>query len=187
MIRYTESVLPRLDLFPWAHWRIFCWWSVIVTQEPCDPWRIMYFRWKLVMAYVYECYQYFHDVKSALFTVISNYHKVRVLLKVINSKLNLIHGSIRKRTRNRQKSVFHRKFLIIYIVSVSLRFGACYITSQWGDFRIKHAPLCFHILFGIFLLFFDIEFVLLSFSFLFSQQSINQSETGTVTRNSEAR
>ena len=78
----------------------------------------------------YECYQCFHDVKSALYTVISNYHKVRVLLKVINSKLNLIHGSIRKRTRNRQKSVFHRKFLIIYIVSVSLRFGACYITSQ---------------------------------------------------------
>ena len=58
----------------------------------------------------YECYQCFHDVKSALYTVISNYHKARFLLKVINSKLNLIHGSIRKRTRNRQKSVFTDNF-----------------------------------------------------------------------------
>ena len=32
-------------------------------------------------------------------------------------------------------------------VSVSLKFGACYINGQWGEFRIKNATSCFQILF----------------------------------------
>ena len=58
--------------------------------------------------------------------------------------------------------------------SVSLKSGACYITDQWGNFKIKTSS--FHLLFLAFLLlwllllllllFFIIKFVPLSFSFL---------------------
>ena len=34
--------------------------------------------------------------------------------------------------------------------SVSLKFGACYITGQWGEFKIKKATLCFHSFFFFF-------------------------------------
>ena len=34
-----------------------------------------------------------------------------------------------------------------YICSISLKFGACYIMGQWGEFRIKNATICLHILF----------------------------------------
>ena len=48
----------------------------------------------------------------------------------------------------------------------SLKFGACYITDHWNDFRVKDATLCFHIFFYI-PLFFIQKFVFLSFSFIF--------------------
>ena len=54
-----------------------------------------------------------------------------------------------------------------YIFSVSLKFGACYITSQWVKFTVKNAIICLHIFFWYFLLFFIIKFVFLSFLFLF--------------------
>ena len=60
-------------------------------------------------------------------------------------------------------SVFHRQFLISYIFSASLRFGASHITRQWGEPRIKNATLHFHILFWDIFLFFIIKFVLLLF------------------------
>ena len=37
-----------------------------------------------------------------------------------------------------------------YIFSVSLKFGACYITGHWGEFRVKNATICLHILFWYF-------------------------------------
>ena len=36
-------------------------------------------------------------------------------------------------------SVFHWQLLITYIFSVSLKFQACYITGQWGEFTVKNA------------------------------------------------
>ena len=78
---------------------------------------------------------------------------------------------------------------------MSLKFDVCYITGQWEKFRIKNATLGFQILFCIFVLFFIIKFVFLSFSFLFMmkylvydevldevflQQNINQSKTRIV-------
>ena len=51
-------------------------------------------------------------------------------------------------------SVFHWQFLITYIFSASLKCGACYIiTGLWGEFSVKNANLCLHILFFIFLFF----------------------------------
>ena len=29
---------------------------------------------------------------------------------------------------------------------VSLKFGACYITGQWGKLRVKNATICLHVL-----------------------------------------
>ena len=55
------------------------------------------------------------------------------------------------------KSVFH---------SVSLKFWACYITGQWGEFRVKNATSCLHILFWHFFVVFIKKFVFLSFSLL---------------------
>ena len=37
-----------------------------------------------------------------------------------------------------------------YIFSISLKFGACFITGQWGKFRVKNATICLHILFWYF-------------------------------------
>ena len=47
--------------------------------------------------------------------------------------------------------IFHLKFFIwcslLIFFSVSTRFGACYITGRWGEFRIKNATLYFQKLF----------------------------------------
>ena len=41
-------------------------------------------------------------------------------------------------------NVFHKQFLITCVFSVSLKFRACYITGQWGEFTVKNATLCLH-------------------------------------------
>ena len=41
-----------------------------------------------------------------------------------------------------------------YIFSVSLKFEACYITGQWGEFREKNAATCLQILFWYFFIVF---------------------------------
>ena len=68
-------------------------------------------------------------------------------------------------------SVFQWQFLFTYIFFASLKFGTCYITGQWGKFRVKNATLCLHILlqhFLLLLLFFLKEFcafiIFISFS-----------------------
>ena len=43
--------------------------------------------------------------------------------------------------------MFHQQFLVSDIFSVFLKYGACYITGQWSDFRVKNAFTYFHILF----------------------------------------
>ena len=50
-------------------------------------------------------------------------------------------------------SEFHWQCLITYIFSVSLKFGACYITGQLDKFRVKNASLRLHT-FWLFFLFF---------------------------------
>ena len=92
--------------------------------------------------------------------------------------------------RSSYLSVLHWQFLVTYIFSLSLKFGACYITSQWGELRVKNAILSLQVLFLVFwLLFFIKEFVFLSFSFLFlikyqvCATEFNQSETGTDDKN----
>ena len=61
------------------------------------------------------------------------------------------------------QSVFHRQFLFTYIFFTSLKFGACYITHQWGKFRVKNATLCFHILlWHFFVAFYKIIFIYFS-------------------------
>ena len=45
------------------------------------------------------------------------------------------------------RGVFHWQFLIAYIFSVPLKFRACYIMGQWGEFRVKIATISLHILF----------------------------------------
>ena len=71
-----------------------------------------------------------------------------------------------------------------YILSVSLKFEASYITGQCGAFIKKCFLILSYTFQTFFLLFFIIKFVFLSFSFLFflinikfPQQHINQSET----------
>ena len=44
-----------------------------------------------------------------------------------------------------------------YIFSVSLKFGACYITGQWGKFKVKNATICLHIPFWCFVVVFQYE------------------------------
>ena len=36
------------------------------------------------------------------------------------------------------------------LISVPLKFRACYITGQWSQFRIEYATLCFFMLFVVF-------------------------------------
>ena len=64
------------------------------------------------------------------------------------------------------KSAFLWQFLITYIFSVSLKFRACYITGQWGEFRVKNSTLCLYLRFWHFFLFLS-KNLFLSFSFLF--------------------
>ena len=42
--------------------------------------------------------------------------------------------------------MFHWQFHITYFFSVPLKFWACYIAVQWGDFKVKNVTLCLHIL-----------------------------------------
>ena len=51
--------------------------------------------------------------------------------------------------------------------SLSLKFGAYYITDQWGEFIIKMLLNAFMYIFGILLLFFIINVVFLSFLFFY--------------------
>ena len=76
-------------------------------------------------------------------------------------------------------SVLLWQFLITYIFSVSLTFWACYITGQWGEFRVT-----IHILFlAFFYCFHQKNCVLIKFFFWWSikilQQNINHLENGT--------
>ena len=57
---------------------------------------------------------------------------------------------------------FHWQFFVPYILSISLKFGACYITGHWDNFNVKNASLCRYILSFVFLK----KLVFLSFSFL---------------------
>ena len=50
--------------------------------------------------------------------------------------------------------MFHWEFLITFIFSRSLKFGACYITGQWGEFTVKNTTLCLNTLFLFIFLFF---------------------------------
>ena len=43
--------------------------------------------------------------------------------------------------------MIHLQILITYIFSTSLKFGACYITGQWDEFKVKNRAYCLHILF----------------------------------------
>ena len=79
--------------------------------------------------------------------------------------------------------MFHWQLHITYTFSVSLKFGACYIMCQWGEFRIKNAIICLYLLIRLFLLFFVIKLVFFSLllfltKFKFPQQNIDLSETG---------
>ena len=66
------------------------------------------------------------------------------------------------------KSAFHWQFLFTYIFSAFLKFGVCYITGQWGKFRVKNATLYLHILLWQFFVVFHQKIcVFLSFSFIF--------------------
>ena len=68
--------------------------------------------------------------------------------------------------------MFHWQFLITYISSVSLKFQACYITGQWGQFKVKIRMLLSESKF-LFFLWQSIKFL---------QQNINHSsETGNIT------
>ena len=71
-----------------------------------------------------------------------------------------------------------------HIFSVSVKFGACYITGQWGEFKVKIATICLHKLFWYFFVVFHHKIFIKFLSFLFffcsslkfPQQNINQSE-----------
>ena len=51
--------------------------------------------------------------------------------------------------------------------SVSLKSVACNITDQWGEFRIKNATLCIHIVFWYFFVFHHKIFAFIVFIFFF--------------------
>ena len=63
------------------------------------------------------------------------------------------------------RNVFHRQFFTYYIFFVSLKFGACYTTGQWSEFRVKNATLCLCILFFRIFLLSIVIVVFFSFSF----------------------
>ena len=106
-----------------------------------------------------------------------------IFFSVLPKSLQFLHSAVLS------GSVFHWQILITCIFSISLKFGACYITGQWGEFRVMNTILCLHILFWyVFFLFFVLFFIKkicfyhFHFSFWWStkfpQQNINQSETG---------
>ena len=72
------------------------------------------------------------------------------------------------------------------IFFVSLRFGACYITGQWSELRVKNATLCLHVLFRHFFVAFyqKICFFIIFISFFdkvsnFRNRILIQSKAGT--------
>ena len=81
-------------------------------------------------------------------------------------------------------SIFHWQFLITYIFTAPQKFGECYITGQWGEFRVNNATLCLHFLFWYCfccfssrnLCFYNFHFIFW-WSIKFPLQNINQSET----------
>ena len=65
-------------------------------------------------------------------------------------------------------SVFHWQFLITYTFSVSLKFGACYITDQWGQVQSKECYfMCTYIFLAFFCCVFIKKLVFLACLFLF--------------------
>ena len=67
-------------------------------------------------------------------------------------------------------SMFHWQFFVTSIFSVSLKFGGCYVTGQWGEFEKNSTTFCLLKLFGFFIVFHKFclaKVVFLSFSFLF--------------------
>ena len=75
--------------------------------------------------------------------------------------------------------------------SVSLKFGACYITGQWTEFRTKTATLCLYLFFWYFFCYFSTKNLFLNkidliyhfyfffwWSLKFPQENIKQSEIG---------
>ena len=84
--------------------------------------------------------------KISLFPYFSNLHnstfsRFWVLVRKINFSCNL---DGKQKTRVKYKRIWKIK-------SIQLKFGACYITSQWGKFEIKRTIICFrHILFYCF-------------------------------------
>ena len=77
---------------------------------------------------------------------------------------------VQRRESSVQGPVFRHMFVsqndTTSYFSVSLKFGACYM-GQWGEFKLNTLLYVFIYLFGIFLLLFIINFVLLELSFLF--------------------
>ena len=71
------------------------------------------------------------------------------------------------------KSVFHWQLFITYIFSVSLKFQACYITGQWGEFTVKNATLHVLILFWHFFLFLIKKLCFFRFHFFFFDEVSN--------------
>ena len=70
----------------------------------------------------------------------------------------------------------------------SFNFGACYITAQWGEFRVKNATLCMHVPFLLFFKFFYMFlffyiylsfYAFLLFSFFFHKVSNFRNRTST--------
>ena len=68
-------------------------------------------------------------------------------------------------------------------ISVFLKFVACYVTGQWGEFKIKNAIYCFHVPFKHFFVAFHHKvcvFIIFNFfwqSTKLSHQKITKSET----------
>ena len=68
------------------------------------------------------------------------------------------------------KNITWYTFLLVFKIVESLqyilKFGTCYITGHWGEFRVNNATLCLHLLFDIFLSLFIKKFVFLPFFFI---------------------
>ena len=75
----------------------------------------------------------------------------------------------------RLDSVFRRQFLITDILSVSLKFGACYITGQRNKFKVSNT-LQFSYTFLAFFVVFHHKIVFLSFPFFLMKYQISATE-----------
>ena len=81
----------------------------------------------------------------------------------------IIKSTLENYTCSRHNIVLQSRFLITYILSISLKFGICYITGQWDEFRMKNATYIYIYSFGISFLYFIKKFVFW-FSFLMKCQ-----------------